>query len=77
MLSLAYGLTGSIPAAEIQIDSEATLGIVKQGEYAFPTPAIPEMGAVWAAMDAAVANIWNGADIKKELDAATEVILNQ
>jgi maltose-binding protein MalE len=35
------------------------------------------MGAVWAAMDAAVANIWNGADIKKELDAATEVILNQ
>jgi arabinogalactan oligomer/maltooligosaccharide transport system substrate-binding protein len=70
-------LAGSIPAAEIQIDSEATLGIVKQGEYAFPTPAIPEMGAVWAAMDAAVANIWNGADIKKELDAATEVILNQ
>ncbi len=77
MLSLAYGLTGSTPSAEIQIDSEATLGIVKQGDYAFPTPAIPEMGAVWAAMDAAVANIWNGADIKKELDAATEVILNQ
>lgn len=75
MLELAYDITGSIPSAEIAIDNEKTLGLVEQGKYAFPTPSIPEMTMFWQAMDAAVANIWNGADIQPELDAATKVIL--
>ncbi|WP_353808525.1 sugar ABC transporter substrate-binding protein [Agromyces sp. SYSU T00194] len=78
MLKLAYDLTGSIPPAEIDgIDNEATLGLAAQGAYAFPTPSIPEMTLFWTAMDSAIINIWNGADIQTELDTATEVILNQ
>jgi len=78
MLKLAYDLTGSIPPAEIDgIDSEPTLGLAAQGAYAYPTPSIPEMTLFWTAMDSAIINIWNGADIQTELDSATEVILNQ
>lgn len=74
MLKVAFELTGSVPSAEIAIESEPTLGIVAQGAYAFPTPSIAEMGGVWEPMNAAVANMWNGADIKAELDKATEAI---
>lgn len=77
MLQLAYELTGSIPSADIPLESEQSEGLIAQGEYAFPTPSIPEMTQFWTAMDAAVANIWNGADIQTELDTATQVILDQ
>lgn len=77
MLMLAYELTGSIPSADIAIDNEATLGLVAQGAYAFPSPSIPEGAQFWMAMDSAVKNIWNGTDIASELATATEVILAQ
>lgn len=77
MLDLAYKITGSIPSADIPIDNEASLGIVEQAKYAFATPGIPEMTGFWTAMDSAVTNIWDGAAIQPELDAATEVILAQ
>jgi len=77
MLKLAYDLTGSVPSADSDISNEATLGLVDQGNYAFATPSIPEMTQFWTAMDSAIINIWNGADIEKELAAATKVIENQ
>ncbi|MGB4141765.1 MAG: maltose ABC transporter substrate-binding protein, partial [Limnochordia bacterium] len=40
-----------------------------------PMPSIPQMGAYWDAMNAASANIWDGADIQAELDAANVAIL--
>ncbi|WP_282945177.1 maltose ABC transporter substrate-binding protein [Cellulomonas endometrii] len=77
MLQLAYDLTGSVPSADIEIDSEATLGLVEQGTHSMATPSIPQMTQFWTAMDSAVANIWNGADIQTELTAATDVITAQ
>ncbi len=77
MLQLAYDLTGSVPSADIPIDSEATLGLVEQGTHSMATPSIPQMTKFWTAMDSAVANIWNGADIQTELDSATGVITAQ
>ncbi len=77
MLKLAYDLTGSVPPADIEIDNEDTLGLVEQGQYAFATPSIPEMTQFWTAMDSAIINIWNGADIQPELDSATQVVVNQ
>jgi arabinogalactan oligomer/maltooligosaccharide transport system substrate-binding protein len=77
MLQLAYELTGSIPSADIPVDNEATLGLIEQGAYAFPSPSIPEAAQFWMAMDSAVKNIWNGSDIEAELEAATSVIEGQ
>ncbi len=77
MLQLAYDLTGSVPSADIPVDNEATLGLIEQGDYAFPSPSIPEAAQFWMAMDSAVKNIWNGADIDTELATATSVIEGQ
>lgn len=77
MLKLAYDVTGAIPSADIEVEHEATLGMIEQGKYAVTLPSISEMAGVWTSMDPAIANIWDGADIKKELDAATEVVLAQ
>lgn len=77
MLKLAYDLTGAIPSADIEVEHEATLGMIEQGKYAVTLPSISEMAGVWSSMDPAIRNIWDGADIKKELDAATEVVLAQ
>lgn len=77
MLQLAYEITGSVPSADIPVDSEATLALVEQSAFAFPTPLIPEMTLFWTTMDSAIINIWNGADIESELATATEAIVNQ
>ena len=50
-------------------------GFIAQLDYAFPMPSIPQMGAYWDAMGNASKNIWDGADVKKELDAANAAIL--
>ncbi len=77
MQKLRFQLTGSLPSTNITVDSPYIAGFSKQLEYAFPMPSIPQMGAFWDAMNAASANIWDGADIKKELDAANSTILGQ
>ena len=50
---------------------------MKQLQYAFPMPSIPEMGNYWEAMNNASKNIWDGADVKKELDACNAAILGK
>jgi maltose-binding protein MalE len=40
-------------------------------------PSIPQMGKFWDAAGAASQNIWNGSDVKTELDAANAAILAQ
>ncbi len=77
MQQLRFELTGSLPSVNITIDSPYIEGFLKQLDYAFPMPSIPQMAAFWEAMNSASANIWNGAEIQKELDACNQVILAQ
>ena len=75
MQKLRNDITGAIPSVDIPVDSPYLPGLIKQLDYAFPMPSIPEMGKYWDAMSAACKNIWNGADIQSELDAADAAIL--
>lgn len=77
MQKLRFDITGAIPSIDIAVDSPYMAGFLKQLEYAFPMPSIPQMGAFWDAMNNASANIWNGADIKAELDACNSTILGK
>ncbi len=77
MQKLRFDITGSLPSISIQVDSPYISGFLKQLDYAFPMPSIPQMGAYWDAMNAASANIWDGADVKTELDACNSTILGQ
>lgn len=77
MQKLRFDLTGSLPSTNITVDSPYISGFLTQLDYAFPMPSIPQMGAFWDAMNAASANIWDGADIQAELDACNSTILGQ
>jgi arabinogalactan oligomer/maltooligosaccharide transport system substrate-binding protein len=75
MLELRYEITGNIPPRkDIVIDNEYSAGILAQAAYAKPMPSIPAMDGYWTTMGSAFRNIWNGADIASELNAAAEYI---
>ncbi|MCX7772439.1 MAG: maltose ABC transporter substrate-binding protein [Clostridia bacterium] len=74
-LTKRYEMTGQIPPrTDIKISDDAHAGILAQFAFSKPMPSIPAMGQYWPAMGAAYANIWNGNDIKTELDAAAAAI---
>ena len=75
MQKLRFDITGAMPAINVKVDSPYMPGFIAQLDYAFPMPSIPQMGAFWDAMANASKNIWDGADVKKELDAANAAIL--
>lgn len=50
--------------------NELIKGIFEQAQYAVPMPSIPEMDSYWPTMGGAFGNIWNGADVQTELEAA-------
>ena len=77
MQKLRFDLTGALPAINCSVDSPYIEGFLTQLDYAFPMPSIPQMNAFWDAMKAASANIWDGADVQKELDACNTAILAQ
>ena len=76
MAQLRVDITGALSASSSPITYENPVisGFQEQMAYAFPMPSIPEMGRFWDAMNAASANIWNGADIQAELDMADAAI---
>lgn len=75
MLEQRYEITSQIPPRnDITITDEHNAGILAQAAFAKPMPSIPAMGQYWPAMGSAYANIWNGADVKTELDAAAAAI---
>ncbi|MDR0760454.1 MAG: maltose ABC transporter substrate-binding protein [Treponema sp.] len=76
MQQLRAGITNTLPAIDTPTDNPYAAGFVEQLKYAFPMPSIPPMSKFWDAMNAASANIWNGADVKAELDACNAVILS-
>ncbi|MDR2895286.1 MAG: maltose ABC transporter substrate-binding protein [Propionibacteriaceae bacterium] len=77
MQQLRVDLTGALAASssDITYENDAAQGFIDQMETSFPMPSIPEMSKFWDAMNAASANIWNGADPKTELDAAQAAVL--
>ena len=77
MQQLRADITGALAASssDITYKNPVVTGFADQLKFAFPMPSIPQMGKFWDAMNAASANIWNGADIQKELDAANSTIL--
>lgn len=75
MQQLRFELTGSLPSINCEVDSPYIEGFLTQLDYAFPMPSIPQMAKFWDAMNAASANIWDGADVATELDACNDAIL--
>lgn len=77
MQQLRFTITGALPSINTKVDSPYMAGFLAQLDYAFPMPSIPQMGAYWEAMNNASKNIWDGADVKKELDACDAAILGK
>ena len=75
MQALRFEITGAMPSTAITVESPYMEGFLGQMNYAFPMPSIPQMGKFWDATGAASQNIWNGSDVKTELDAANAAIL--
>lgn len=77
MQELRFACTGALPSIKVDVDSPYVEGFLQQLEYAFPMPSIPEMGMYWEAMNNASKNIWDGADVKAELDACNASIVGK
>lgn len=77
MQKLRFDCTGTVPSISVRVASPYLSGFMQQLQYAFPMPSIPEMGMYWEAMNNASKNIWDGADVKKELDACNAAILGK
>ncbi len=77
MQKLRYELTEAIPSIDIKLDDEHINGFMQQLEHSYAMPSIPAMGKFWDAMNSASANIWDGADVKKELDACHKSIISE
>lgn len=75
MQQLRFDITGAMPAINVKVSSEYIGGFLQQLDYAFPMPSVPQMSAFWEALGNASKNIWDGADVKKELDACNATIL--
>lgn len=75
MQKLRYQITTALPVVDIELTSEYDQGFLAQLEYAFPMPSNAGMDQFWASCDSMASNIWDGADVKAELDAAEAAIL--
>lgn len=76
MQKLRYDLTQAIPSVHLYIDDEHIKGFMEQLEYSYAMPSVPQMAKFWDVMNSASSNIWDGADVKKELDACDKAIAN-
>lgn len=77
MQQLRFDLTGAMPAIDTPVSSPYIGGFLKQLDYAFPMPSIPEMAKFWETMGNTSKNIWDGADVQAELDACDAAIIGK
>ena len=70
MQQLRFKLTGAMPSINTNVNSQYIAGFLKQLEYAFPMPSVPEMGQYWTVINSASARIWDGASVEQELGRA-------
>lgn len=75
MQQLRFELTGAMPSINTTVDSKYMAGFLKQLDYAFPMPSIPQMDKFWSAMDNAILEIWNGADVQSTMDKCNAEIV--
>ncbi|MDD2647503.1 MAG: maltose ABC transporter substrate-binding protein [Eubacteriales bacterium] len=72
---LRSDMTSTIsPCTSVTSDNEYFNGIMAQAAFAKPMPSIPAMDGYWTAMTAAFKQIWDGAPIVEQLNAAAQVI---
>lgn len=75
MQLLRYELTGgALPSIPTDIEDEFALPFLNQMKYSYPMPSCDEMTRFWDVFRSASSNIWNGSDVKTELDAAEKTI---
>lgn len=75
MQKLRSDVTSTIsPRVGVESANPYFEGIMEQAKFAKPMPSIPAMDGYWASMGPAFNNIWNGNDVKTELDAAALVV---
>jgi len=72
-----YEITGALPGISIDVNDDYANGFIEQLKYAYPTPSVPEMTGFWQSSNSACSNIWDGADVKTEMDACDSAIINQ
>lgn len=77
MQQLRFELTGAIPSVDIEVESEYMAGFQAQLEYAYPMPSIAEIDNFWDPMNNACSNVWDGADVKKEMDTVNSSVLQR
>ena len=66
-----YEMTDQIPPRkDINATGELSKGIKAQLAYASPMPTIPQLGTYWSSMNSAYSGIWDGDDVRKDLNAA-------
>ncbi len=71
MLEKRFALTDQIPPRkDIDTNKDLSNGIKAQLVYAKPMPTIPQLGTYWSAMGSAYSGIWDGDDVKTDLNAA-------
>ena len=75
MLEKRFAITDQIPPRkDIDTNKELSNGIKAQLVYAKPMPTIPQLGAYWSAMVSAYSGIWDGDDVKTDLDSAASAM---
>lgn len=75
MQKLRNKYTGTMPSVNVQVDSKYMSGFIKQLDYAFPMPSIPQMGKFWGEAGGWLGRIWNGMDVELECENIDRNIL--
>lgn len=71
MLEKRFKLTDQIPPRkDINTNNPLSNGIKTQLKYAKAMPTIPQLGTYWSAMGSAYSGIWDGDDVKTDLNSA-------
>lgn len=75
MQQLRYEITGTLPATKIEVDGDYVSAFNSQLEYSYPMFKNVEADAYWASYNAAVSNIWDGADAKSEFEEMEKALI--
>ena len=74
-LEKRFAITKQLPPRkDITTNDPLSNGILAQTQYAVPMPTIPQMNTYWSAMGSAYAGIWDGDDVKADLNAAAQAM---
>ncbi len=75
MQQLRYEITGTLPSTDIEVSGDYVEAFKEQLQYSYPMFKNVKSDAYWASYNAAVSNIWDGADPKSEFEALETAVL--